>query len=756
MSWRPYIDAALNRMRKVVARRIAVLWQYAYRAQYHIGVWKLRFGSLTAYAVLLLLVLFSVYVSPDLQIGLEEYYSTEHAIDGLRGLILNIGSALIGAAAIVTSLVLFAMQVNIERMPHGLFRRLSADRKLLGAFALAFLLAIGVASLSTFVDQERLAQVVLAASWAVVFVLISFMYAYQRALILVNPIQQLGILVKDTQRELKAWDLRVRRAKPLLDREDAESGTSSPADSTHDYSRTAFFRINNRWIDGSKQSVRHAMSFARRYAEHGDYEVSGAALNAVVGINAAYINAKGKTFFANSYLVENPFSSDGFINDTLEHLRQYAQSGIVRRDEQQIEAALQAMAALVGVYLGIDYSSRNASKSHAQLAAGYLAGAVQAVVPHGMADVLLAGQRLMGQSAQRIISHGALDDVSVISEKIALIACTGCAKEDYRPVTMEGMAQLSNITFDLIRSGSRDIDFAVGEVRRDVAFVAKLFLKVADSPLSNGHSTFLGPYYSSTSTQGLKARLVALVNALSQEQPDSADAKAVIRNIERWADGLYQTEKELLLDAVKAKSHFVFDMIHWITDVTEILLAVSNSPACDDHSQKELREHASRLIATLTWIPDDKVTVTFVENFQMTEMLFEVAVNARDRGCREIAREIENILLSWTFKGGRYQSGWGVLERGLCGLAVCAVSSGDDGVARLMTAVTSRLASSSAPEQEIRDRTARELLDRVENLYQGGHWSSRIEMAIERSDHHRLRPLLEDIAELLSPGSSGP
>src|SRR5690606_7439716 len=364
--------------------------------------------------------------------------------------------------------------------------------------------------------------------------------------------------------------------------------------------------INNRWTDGAKRAIRHAMSFARRYAEQGDHEVSGAALNAVIGINAAYIESKGKTFYANNPFVDNPLSSDSFINDTLEHLRQNAQSGIARRDEQQIEQTLQAMAALVRVYLGIDYSSQFATKSHAQLAAGYLASAVQAVVPHNMADVLLEGQRLMGQSAQYVLAHGDPNDIAVLSEKIALIACTGCAKEDYRPVTMEGMTQLANLTFDLLRSRSHDIHFAVGEIRQDVALVTKLFLTVPDAPLSSSHSTFLGPYYSSTSMQSLRARLTALANAISEAQPDNADAQSVIRNIERWADGLYQTEKELLLAAIQAKSHFAFDMIHWITGVTEILLAVSNAPACDHHSQEELRKHARWLIATLTWIPDDK------------------------------------------------------------------------------------------------------------------------------------------------------
>lgn len=752
MSWQSNIDAAVKRKRKAVARRIAALWQHIYRVQYQLGVWRLRYGNIASYAVLILLVSATTYLSPVVQDVLVSHYSTGPELESLRSLILNVGCALIGAAAIVTSLVLFAMQVNIERMPHGLFRRLSADRKLLGAFALAFLLAIGIATLSTVVDQARLAQVVLAATWAVVFILIAFMYAYRRALVLINPLQQLGILIQDTRKELQAWARRAQRAMPLLERSESAGSTSAAMDSTHDLARTAFFQINNRWTDGTKRAVRHAMSFARRYAEQGDYEVSGAALNAVVGINAAYIDSKGKTFYANNPFVDNPFSNDSFINDTLEHLRQSLQGGISRRDELQIEQALQAMAALVRVYLGIDYSSPHASKSHAQLAAGYLASAVQSVVPHGMADVLLEGQRLMGQSAQYILAHGDPNDIATLSEKIALIACTGCAKEDYHPVTMEGMTQLSNLTFDLLRSGSRDIYFPAGEVRRDVALVAKLFLNVPDTPLSSSHSTFLGPYYSSTSIQSLRSRLTALANAISEAQPENTDVQSVIRNIERWADGLYQTEKELLLEAVKAKSHFAFDMIHWITGVTEILLAVSNAPACDHHSQDELRKHARWLIATLTWIPDDKDTVTFVENFQMTETLFEAAVNARNRGCDEIARQIGESLLSWTFKGGRYQTGWGVLEKGLCGLAAFAVGGGDEDISLLKAGVVSNLAGKSAPDQEIRDRTARDVLERVANLYRRGHWSSRIEMEIAQSDHAKLRHLLEEIASLLSPG----
>lgn len=743
------MQAAISRMRKTIRRRVAVLWQHAYRARYRIERLGFRYRYSAFSTVLLLLISASVYLSPILQATLEPHYAAEQSTAGMRSLILNTGSALIGAAAIVTSLVLFAMQVNIERMPHGLFRRLSADPKLLGSFALAFLLAIGVATLSTFVDQARLAHVMLAVFWAIVFILISFMYAYRRALVLINPLRQLRILIHDTRKELRTWTRRAQRAMPLLEREEAVGATSSLTDSTHDLARTTFFQVNSQWTDGAKRAIRHAMSFARRYAEQGDHEVSGAALNAVIGINAAYIESKGKTFYANTPFVDNPFSSDSFINDTLEHLRQNLQSGIARRDEQQVEQTLQTMAALVRVYLGIDYSSRYAPKSHAQLAAGYLASSVQAVVPHDMADVLLEGQRLMGQSAQYILTHGKPDDITALSEKIAFIACTGCAKKEYHPVTMEGISQLANLTFDLIRSRSHGIHFAVGEVRRDIALVAKLFLKVPDTPLSSSHSTFLGPYYSSTSTQSLRARLTSLVNAILEAEPDNEDAKSVIQNIERWAEGLYQTEKELLLAAIQAKSHFTFDMIHWITGVTEILLAVSNAPACDHHSQNKLQEHARWLIAILTWIPDDKDTISFVENYQMTETLFEAALGARSRGYDDIAKGIRKNLMSWTFKGGKYQTGWNILEKGLCGLAAFALLVGDEEASEMRTEVGTRLSGEGAPEQEIRDRTARAILERAGNLYRQGHWSSQIEVAVDKADHQKLRPLLEEIAGML-------
>ena len=352
-----------------------------------------------------------------------------------------------------------------------------------------------------------------------------FIYAYRRALSLINPSQQLRLLIKDARRQMRIWDRRARRAASLLEDADAaNAGPTSRLQSTHDVPRTTFFQLNPHWTAGSQQAMTHAISFSRRYAEQGDHEVSEAALSAVVAINAAYVATKGKTFFGTYPFLDNPLSSDAFINETLEHLRQNVRIGIAQGDEQQIEQTFKAMAALVQVYLGIDYSDEFASKTHAHLGAAYLSGAVQSVLPHDMPDVLMEGVRLMGESAHLFLVHAKPDDIATLAEKIAVIASAGIAKEDYRPVTLVGVEQLASLTITLIRTKGPDIQISADRLKENVAFVAKFVLALQDTPLSRNHSTYLAPYYSCESTQTLAGWLTELVNALAKAGSDDEAA----------------------------------------------------------------------------------------------------------------------------------------------------------------------------------------------------------------------------------------
>lgn len=758
----------LHRIRRVAKRKLLSLkkflrlrralgWHTLYLVRYSIQKRMARHGTVVAALLLIVLISVSALCIPFLQHNLEPLLAPDQRLQGLRSVFLTIGGSLLGATAIVSSLVLFAMQVNVERMPHGLFQRLGSDRRLLSAFAGAVLLAILVAILSLLSSPSQIGVATFVAIWATALILLLFLYGYRRALILISPIRQLRMMIANTRWELRVWVRRAKRAAPLL------AVPTSPASErkggfalAHDMSRAVYFQLNGHWTHGAKQAVQHSISFARRFAELGDHEVSAAAMNTIVEINSAYVEAKGKTFFTNNLIFEIPGTTDGFINDTLEHLRQTARIGISRGDEQQIEQTMKAIADLVRVYASIDYCNPSASKFHAHIAANYLIGEVERIVPHQMPDVLMEGTRLMGQCAEQLLVAEGPKGVQTLVQKLGIIGSCGITKEEYRPVTLICVEQLAKLSFSLLTTNSPMLAFQAKEIRDSMSFLARLFLTVPETPLSSTHGFYLGPYYSCTSSQALSSRITALVNFVVDAKADDANAQRVIHNIEKWADGLYRTDKEILLEVIKRRSQFTFDMIHWITQMTSILLVVSNAPACNQHSQEQLRKHALWLIFVLSSIPNDIETVRLLENYQFTETLFDAAHDAYNRNCQDVAAEIAELLVWWMFTGGQYQTGWATLERSIYGAAVLALLLEVHGaIPKLKSEVSKRLVAGGLADQEVKDRAALEIRGRAAALYLEGNWSSSIEAGMARVDHAKLRPLLEELADLISPGTTG-
>lgn len=719
------------------------------------GQYRVRYGNKAAFAVtIVFFAAASVTLLPELQSLLEDQLIPLEAVPRVQGLLLNTGTALIGAAAIVTSLVLFSMQVNVERMPHGLFRRLSEDRKLLGSFASAFVLAIVVAVMSTVVEQTRLALPLVLATWSVSAILVLFLYAYRRALKLINPLEQLQILLYDTRKGLCDWGRKADRYKLPPQTGEQVTDLQLPECSNPDTVRTQFFLANPRWTTGATRSLHHAMSFARRYAEQRDYEVSGYALDAVVEINAAYIKAKGKTFYANALMVEHPLSYDAFITESLECLRQNSDTAIRRRDERQIEQLMRALSELVRLYLQIDYGSHTVERHHAQLAGGYLGNAVEAAVGQDMADVLMEGQRLLGQAARYCVAAGSEGDTALLSKNIRRVALAGCINENYRPVTTEGLTQYANLTLDLLCARGHRVEYALMEIRGSVFAIAKQFLKVPDALFYDIHGTTLGPYFSSSDYQSLRVKLTVLVNSVSNAEPDNEVVQTIIGNITQWGDGLYQPTKELLLAAVAEKSHFTIHMFQWIQSVTEILLVASNAPACGHHRQKELRNQARWLIATLSWIPEDKESVSFAGRLQLTDALFEAAQRVHELSCFEDTEKAAELLLNWAFKAGRHISCGDIFEEGLYGCAALAVSEPLGAREALLNKISRYLQTERAPMPDVLAQGADGLRRRVAAAMRPGYGISTIDRAVRGSDKAALGVLVEEIAEILCPRSS--
>ncbi|MEE9464109.1 MAG: DUF2254 family protein [Candidatus Neomarinimicrobiota bacterium] len=738
---------------QLAKRWYARIWQGIYRLQIFASLLKTRYSHIVTGVLLVTLFLMSGFLYSNLQNISDPYFSNAENFADFKTLLVILGGSLIGAAAIAFSLVMFAMQINVERMPYGLFRKFSSDGKLLGAFFATFLLSLIVAILSLIPDKSWAALAALIAGWGTALIIVTFLYAYRRALSLISPMKQLALVATDTRKNLQVWARRAKRIAPLLEDSRLETDKSDLGlRNTHDLERAAFFQIDANWTAVAKQATAYCISISRRYAAVGDHEVSSIALAAIVAINAEYIKAKGKTFFQSHYWIDNPLSNDGFITDTLEHLRQNILVGISRGDEQQIEQTLRTMATLCRLFHNIDYSTTDSTKTHANLAAAYLSGAAESVAPHNMTDVLMEGMRLMGTVGIDVINKGNSIDISTISEKIGLISCTGVVQESHRPVTEVGLKQLARITFELIRSDSHDIRFAVGEVRGDVKRVADILLTVPDTPFPGIHSTLLGPYYSSTSTDALTVWLMQLVNAISEAKADDKDAQRVIKHFVQWADGLYGTEKDLLLLAIEKRSHFAFDIIRWIAHTTKILLALSNSPACDSTNRDRLRKSALWLFSVFSFVPNDQEILIFVENYQMTEMLLDGTIEAHRRDCYDIALDFRKLLLDWTFRAGKYQTGEETLHIGICGLATVNILMELDDSA-LVDSIRERFGREGVPSPDIRIHAAEEIRKSATTLAPDRYLTSRIEVIMSQVDEDRLRTLLIKIADVLSQGS---
>lgn len=726
---------------------------YFWNKYYNIRYWLYSFldgrGIIVLTIVLCLLVAASIYYVPMLQLIVEPYFLYEDRLSDLRSLFLALGGALLGATAIAFTLIMFVMQVNVERMPYGLFRKLSADVRIVWTFIVTFSISIVVASISLIPHKSLVAGAITSSVWGIIFIIIAFMYAYRRALLLINPTQQLSLMVKDVDREINVWLKRYDRFVPLYKRQ--VSSTEESLKSTHDLIKLQFFQSNPMWTHSAEQAIKYAISFAKKYAEQGDHEVSSAALVSVVNINLCYVKAKGKTFFTSNAFVENPYATDNFINDTLEHMRQTVVVGISRGDEQFIEQLFATFESLAGLYMSIDYSTELAAKTHAQLVSGYLCDSVKSVDSVKMVDVAMEGVYRIRRIAELHLKYNN-EQTSVIPliNSIKFMACVGAINSTTHPLLKVSVNQLSRLTYNCMVTSEYEKKYIVKELRAAILQVVSLFLNVPDTPLHSVHSAYLGPYYSGTDNQSFLSMLRALTNAIL-EADDKNHAETVVNNVECWADGLYSDVKEILLLAIDKRSGFTFDIIHWIKSISEMLMAISNAEACDERTKKDLQKHAHWILATFTFIPKDSETIAFVECYTFTETLFLSTQVAAKRECYDVFENLQGYLLDWGFNAGRHETGQGIFVNSLCGLAVLSFTSDWYNPSKLKSQVTAFVEKLDDISKEEKNEFAVKLRNKASRIEEDRFGVGQIEYQMSKVNIEEMQKLLNELADLISP-----
>ncbi|WP_242344947.1 hypothetical protein [Anaeromyxobacter terrae] len=707
---------------------------------------KQRDAAKATSLILLAAVALSVLVLQRFRVHLDAYFAADQRFAVLQNVLVAVGSALIGAAAIAFALIVFAVQVNIERMPHAMFRRLSSDRGLLGSFLGAFSLAIGIASAALLFDRRWLTVMTLGAGWATLLIPALLLYAYNRALRLVAPTHHLQFVVADATRSLSDWARRASRAAPLFETPEAER---PPLRMKHDHAATTFFRLNAHWTARALDDLRYAVSFARRYVERRDHSAARDALTAAVAINAAYIRAKGKTFYPVVPFFDHPLAVDGFINETLEQLRQEISAATARQDEPAVEIMMRCMSDLARLYTNIDYGTEGASRYHSVLAAGYLSGALETTIQREFTDVAMEGVRLLGATGQALLSRGNSADADHIISKIASTAGASFGRESTRPVVRTCVEELSKLAVTVLVSRSPDPRHIAAAVTQAVYRVALIVLTLPAHPLSDPHGQHLDPYFSASSATALPKQLTDLGNQLIEAKPDNISARDVIQNVLVWAEGLEDAHRDLLIAAVKSRSIFALSLVQSSNQIARVLFALTRAPAARTEAKSALEQAALGLIAGWSWVPADRETVGFVESFRVADHLFEVAMEAHLRGCSDAALRALDVLLGWGFQASQHNIGLGSFESSLMATVAFTLATNGD-MKRQLANIVVRLGKADAPAQDMRRRAAREISERAASARRRGYSLSAIDQVLMELDPAAVHAAVDALAKVLT------
>ncbi|KLP99537.1 hypothetical protein ABF75_20295 [Enterobacter hormaechei subsp. xiangfangensis] len=725
------------------------------QAQAFLTQWKNAHKRILIVGAIIFLLLSTFLFLMPYKHAFELYFSNDNILSVLRSLLGGIGAALIGATAIVFSLIVFSMQTNIERMPHGLFRKFGSDLLLLGSFLGSFVIAILVASMSLIPSNKLSMYAIFLSVWGVIAVLILFLYAYQRALKLINPITQLTLMYNAVRRDLVKWDRLATRAQDIMvNHDDDKSKIESLNEKVLDVKRIIFLKNNHGWETTAVQAINYCISYAKRYAELGDYDVSDYSFDRIMYINAKYCSVKRGTYIEDNPLLNIVDNSDAFINLSLEHLRQTMQTALARGDEKLASSTLRGMSGLYGVYLSIEYAGRTRSKHHAMLAAGYISSAVESVIPQNMADVMMEGIKLMGRNSVKALSYANASDIVGTIQKISMFSTISLKNTVLQPVTLTAFSQFSDINIQLIIKGDINSGFTMDILQKSISEAAIVFLHTEDTPINSRHSYILSPYYSVANVTGFISRIKEIVNYLIDNKIEAESSKVIIRNVEKWADKLYQSQKEVLLVAANKRSSFIYDLIPWNVMVCEVLLALSESQLCDDYHSEKLKKHSIWLIATLSWIPEEQEVVTFVNNGSLVDSIFEAAMMGLSRNSPEFYDMCKKILEGWVKKTAQHVSTRSGFEDAIKSLVALTVKEGTvDAQNKLLEKLKDILSKIKSPSKELRELTARHLLRNTKDYrYRAGFYSS-VDIFLSQCDTDSTVALFTKVAEILNAES---
>jgi len=569
------------------------------------------------------------------------YVPDTQTIKALNSLFLGIGSAFISATAIIFSIIIVTLQINNEKLPYGIFKKVSKDIKLFSSFIIAVILSILIAVCSLISNMSIIFYVIPISIIFILLILYSFIYSYRRALKLINPIYQLEKIVKSVKEDLLSLDKALNKDNNIA---------------KYDY-----FKQHPNWIDSVIQGIIYCNAYSKSLIKQNDYETSKKALKSIIDININYIEVKGQTFSRRKYFSDTMVSNDKVIEDTLEEIRQNIQNALSTNDERFIISNFEILKELYDIYSNINYINNDGDRFASTLALQYLIDGIEASISHNISNVLLSGIRLLSSVAQKEIRDYESNTIGTVTHIISKLACKGMIDKKLEPITKCSLEELSIITIKLLLSKENDTNYINEEINKHLFQIGKTEI----ISLHPSYSYFENTYYTKVSNE-----LIDFVNSLANEKLID-DTKVyiikIIKNIEKWSDSICHENNELLKLALKHHSNLTFQLVNFISNISKCLMTLSTLEIVDKKLSSNLKNNALKLISIFTFIKEDENIINLLEMHNFTDTIFELAVFAFNCDLIDSTVEIRDILLSYGFRGQKVNKQYRVLAKAIGG-----------------------------------------------------------------------------------------
>lgn len=724
----------------------AKAWNKWHWLQYHAAIATNKYSSRTFLIALAITYISTFAFLPSFELLPNNFFSNN--FQPLTSLFLSLGCALLGSSAIAFSFMMFAMQVNIERLPHGLFHKFSSDKKLLFYLTGSIGLAISIVSLSMIPDSSWATFAVANSTIGTISIFVLFLCGYKRALSLIDPSNQLEILLKETQKSFQIWDKRCERARPFY-HTDSDNELDLLAENSMDFSRRAYFEKHPYWHNQAKEACNHAISFASKYASREEYEISGKALDCIILINSEYVRTKGTTFFSSTPFIPTGYSHDNFISYSLELVRKYTTTGLHNKDERHIEQALSCMHSLANIFLAIKYSSVRSSKSHANLALGYLDRAIMNIVPLCMDDVIMNGLREIGDLSREYSLQAQPNDLAQFAEAICKISLTRMSSPDSFPVVQIASEQLSKLTLNALCNCKEGTSYLFSTISsQSYSLISVVFNTVPDAPLLSNHSSYLSALYSPMNTQGFMRLFLGLTAELSRQESTLVDShEHCFLNIIEWLKSIQDSHVKIFNQAASSQLPICTDLVMWTTSIIKGLIDLTKSLHCPEELVSDLNENIIALSRMFICTGESTDIYSHLETSSVTSNIFSCCQFAWQKENLKLFGQLQEIFFEWTKKAGKHETGWGIAGRGVLGICALALFTEDQSSFEKAKEQIKSLAD-YFPEN-IKLSTIRDLSEAISSVGRCRYSRSEIEIALGNINQGKKNNLLNEAIAIL-------